>query len=46
MRRFVFSFILVLLAVGAVAQRKNGTVTGTVTDASSGEVVIGASIAL
>ena len=46
MRRFVFSFILMLLAVGAVAQRKNGTVTGTVTDASSGEVVIGASIAL
>ena len=46
MRRFVFSFILALLAVGAVAQRKNGTVTGTVTDASSGEVVIGASIAL
>lgn len=46
MRRFVFSFILALLAVGAVAQKKNGTVTGTVTDASSGEVVIGASIAL
>ena len=35
-----------LSVVGAMAQKKNGTVTGSVADATSGEVVIGASVAL
>ena len=46
MKRFLFSLILMLSVVGAMAQKKNGTITGSVADATSGEVVIGASVAL
>ena len=46
MKRFVFSLILMLLVMGSMAQKKNGTITGTVTDASNGEAVTGASVAL
>ena len=46
MRKIVFSLFLLLIAVGATAQKKDGGVTGVVSDAVSNEVVPGASVTL
>ena len=46
MKRFVFSFFLLLWVIGAAAQKNNGSVTGVVTDTTTGEAVPGASVTL
>ena len=46
MRRLFFSLFLFLSVAGTFAQKKNGTVAGTVTDASNGEALPTVSVAL
>ena len=46
MRKIVFSLFLLLFTVGTAAQKKDGTVTGVVSDAVRNEAVPGASVTL